>query len=88
MLDLLALSRKLGKPTYFVTLTQNDNWPEIQNHIINGPGNGQPKVEVDSNFQPKDNHPSREYSVKTVTAYSNRLKLFKEKVINNPKGPL
>ncbi|XP_065054148.1 uncharacterized protein LOC135682959 isoform X4 [Rhopilema esculentum] len=87
-LDLLALSRKLGQPTFFVTLTQNDNWPEIQNHIINGPGHVQPMIDVDSEYELRDIHPSREYSIETVTAYSNRLKLFKEKVINNPNGPL
>ncbi|XP_065058005.1 uncharacterized protein LOC135685854 isoform X1 [Rhopilema esculentum] len=87
-LDLLALSRKLGQPTFFVTLTQNDNWPEIQNHIINGPGHVQPMIDVDSEYELRDIHPSREYSVETVTAYSNRLKLFKEKVINNSNGPL
>ena len=25
LLDLLAMSRKLGKPRFFITLTQNDN---------------------------------------------------------------
>ena len=88
LLDLLALSRKLGKPTFFITLTQNDNWPEIQNHIINGPGHEQPEIDIDSEFELNDIHPSREFSVETVTAYSNRLKLFKKEVIRNPNGPL
>ena len=87
-LDLLAMSRKLGQPTFFITLTQNDNWPEIQNHIVNGPGHQQSKIDIDSNFELHDIHPSRDYSVETVTAYNNRLKLFKEKVLSNPKGPL
>ena len=87
-LDLLALSRKLGQPTFFVTFTQNDDWPEIQNHIINGPGHVQPMIDVDSEYELRDVHPSRDYSIETVTAYSNRLKLFKEKVINNPNGTL
>ena len=71
-----------------MTLTQNDNWPEIQNHIINCPGHVQPMIDVDSEYELWDIHPSREYSIETVTAYSNRLKLFKEKVINNPNDPL
>eukprot|EP00795_Rhopilema_esculentum_P010080 gene10080-18729_t len=87
-LHLLALSRKLGQQTFFVTLTQNDNWPEIQNHIINGPGHVQPMIDVDSEYKLRDIHPSREYSIETVTAYSNRFKLCKEKVINNSNGPL
>ena len=50
LLDLLALSRKLCKPTFFITLPQNDNWPDIQNHIINGPGHSQPKHHIDADF--------------------------------------
>ena len=88
LLDLLALSRKLGKPTFFITLTQNDNWPELQNHIINGPGHTQLEIDIDAEFELRDIHPSREFSVEMCTAYSNRLKLFKEEVISNPNGPL
>ena len=74
LLDLLALSRKFGKPTVFITLTQNDNWPEIQNHISNGPGHSQPPLDSHSEFELNDIH-SRDFSVETVTAYSNRPKL-------------
>ena len=88
LLDLLALSRTLGKPTFFITLTQNDNWPEIQNHIINGPGHTQPKIDINAEVQLHDIHPSRDFSVETGTAYSNRLRLFKKEVISNPNGPL
>ena len=30
--DGMAVVRRLGKPTYFITVTCNPNWPEIQNH--------------------------------------------------------
>ncbi len=30
--DGLAVVRRLGKPTYFITITCNPNWPEIQDH--------------------------------------------------------
>ena len=30
--DGLAVVRRLGKPTYFITVTCNPNWPEIRNH--------------------------------------------------------
>ncbi len=30
--DGLAVVRRLGKPTYFITITCNPNWPEIRNH--------------------------------------------------------
>ena len=30
--DRLAVVRRLGKPTYFITVTCNPNWPEIRNH--------------------------------------------------------
>ena len=45
-------------------------------------------IDIDSDYELLDIHPSREYSIETVTAYSKRLKLFKEKVINNPNGPI
>ena len=85
---MLALSRKHGKPTGFITLTQSANWPEIQNHIINGPGHTLSKIDVDAEFDLQDIHPSREFSVETATAYSSRLTIFKKEVISNPNGPL
>ena len=88
LLDILALSRTLGKLTFFITLTQNDNWPEIQNHIINGPGHTQPRIDINADFQLHDIYPSRDFSVETVTAYSNRLRLFKKEVMSNPNDPL
>ena len=66
---------------------QNDNWPEIQNHIINGPGHTQPDVDIDAQFKLHDIHPSRELSVETATA-NNRLKLFREGVTSNLNGQL
>ena len=88
LLDLLALSRILGKPSFFIPLTQNDKWPDIQNHIINGPGPTQPPMDIHSEFELHDIHPSRDFSVETVTAYSNRVRLFNKEVISNPSGPL
>ena len=88
LLDLLAMSRKLGKPTFFMTLTQNDNWIEIQNYIHNGPGKDGEQRPVHARFQLNDIYPGKDYSVETVEAYSNRLKLFKEQVLFNKNGPL
>jgi hypothetical protein len=34
-LDLVATTRALGKPDFFVTLTANDNWPEVHSIIGN-----------------------------------------------------
>jgi len=33
LLQLLAMVKTLGPPTFFVTLSCNDNWPEIQSYI-------------------------------------------------------
>ncbi len=88
LLELLAMTRKLGNPTFFITLTQNDNWPEIQIHIVEGPGHSTTPRNVDSKFVLNDIFPGKDYSVETIEAYSNRLKLFKKKVISNPNGPL
>ena len=88
LLDLLAMSRKLGKPTFFITLTQNDNWIEIQNYIHNGPGQDAEQRPIHARFQLNDIYPGKDYSVETVEAYSNRLKLFKEQVLFNKNGPL
>ena len=73
--------QKTRKPTFFITLTENDSWPEIQNHIINGPAHSQPKLDIDADFDLRDIQPNREYSVEKGTAYSNRLKMLKKEVI-------
>lgn len=78
------MSAKLGTPTYFVTLTQNDNWPEIQN--LKGC-----KTFIDLNTVPDYNIPRSEEAVlhptETVIAFFNRLQLFRDSVITND-GPL
>ena|SRR5947209_6259964 len=34
--DALALCREYGKPSFFVTMTTNPNWPEIKNSLLPG----------------------------------------------------
>ena len=88
LLDLLAMSRKFGQPSFFITLTQNDNWIEIQNYIHNGPGHDGQQRATYARFELNDIYPGKDYSVETVEAYNNRLKLFKEQVLFNKNGPL
>ncbi len=45
------------QPMFFSTLAQNDNWPEIKNHIING--NKVEMRDVDNHFKADDIHPGR-----------------------------
>jgi len=86
-LDLLALVRDLGKPELFVTLTQNDNWFELQQacgelsredlDILNNPIM-QPAIGGKSVVQ---------YPVETVVAFYKRLDMFIRSCIHNKKGP-
>jgi hypothetical protein len=34
--DSLALAREFGKPTFFITMTFNPNWPEITSRLRTG----------------------------------------------------
>lgn len=34
--DAMALGRKFGKPTFFMTMTFNPDWPEVQNRLLPG----------------------------------------------------
>ncbi len=87
-LDLLAMNRKLGTPTFFMRLTQNDNWSEIQNFIQNCPGHDQQERPVEAHWEKNEIYPGKDYSVETAEAYHNRLKLFRKKIMLDKNGPL
>lgn len=91
LLDVLAMSRELGKPDFFVTLTQNDGWPELQAYIQSGN-----KSTVETTMKSFDDelecnhnhHPAMDYPTETVVAFQQRFKLFKERVLEKKCGPL
>ena len=89
LLDVLAMSRELGKPDFFVTLTENDSWPELQAHITRGAGEAAKGLEFD---EPLPEHifqdPAMEFPTETVLAFQKRFRLFREKVLENVNGPL
>ena len=66
LLELLGMSRKLDKQTFFIALTQNDTWIEIQNYIHNRAGHEGEQRPVHSRFQLNDIYRGKDYSVKTA----------------------
>ena len=78
LLDVLAMSRELGKPSFFITLTMNDDWPELRSYIDKAPDNPLAHDRTDS---PVD------YTVACIIAYMRRWELYKKHVIDNKKGP-
>eukprot|EP00112_Aurelia_sp_Birch-Aquarium-sp1_P026726 Seg968.10 transcript_id=Seg968.10/GoldUCD/mRNA.D3Y31 product="hypothetical protein" protein_id=Seg968.10/GoldUCD/D3Y31 len=87
-LDLIAMTKKFGQPDLFITLTQNDGWREIRNHAKHGPGHFEEPGDINGLFEYDHIAPDKSFSIETVVAYNNRLKLFKEKVLFNKNGPL
>ena len=88
LLDLLAMSSELKKPDYFITVTQNDNWPELQTTIKNGPGSCTPLINI--NDMPFDSGTAlcMKHSVETCIAFHERFRLFKENVLEKENGIL
>ena len=87
-LDLIAMTKRFGQPDLFITLTQNDGWKEIRNHAKHGPGHFEEQGDINGLFEYDNVAPDKSFSIETVVAYNNRLKLFKEKVLFNKNGPL
>ncbi len=88
LLDLLAMTREFGQPTFFFTLTQNDNWPEIQNLVKHGL-----KTEEYTRLD-KTGHdisPLGEscvnFSTEIIIAFYSRFKKFREMFLTN-SGPV
>ena len=89
LLDVLAMSHELGKPDFFVTLTQNDAWPELQAHITRGAGQTAKGLDFDESL-PKHTcqDPAMEFPTETVVAFHKRFQLLREKVLEDRSGPL
>jgi len=89
LLDVLAMSRELGKPQFFITLTQNDSWPDLQAHITSGAGHSAEGLTFD---EPLTEHmaqdPAMEFPTETVVAFQKRFQLFREKVLEDSNGSL
>ena len=75
LLDILAMSRELEKPTFFITLTMNDNWPELQAFIKYGPTSTSNSITL-----VEDNPPQSlvDYSVASIVAYMRLFVLCKQ----------
>ena len=89
LLDVLAMSRELGKPDFFVTLTQNDAWPVLPAHITYGAGETAKGLDFDESLPEHTcQDPAMEFPTETVVAFHKRFKLFREKVLEDANGPL
>lgn len=89
LLDVSAMSRELGKPHLFITLTQNDSWPELQAHIMSEAGHSAKGLTFD---EPLPEHMAQEsameFPTETVVAFQKCFQLFREKVQEDSNGPL
>jgi hypothetical protein len=96
-LDLLAMTDKLGVPSFFLTFTQNDNWPELQRLVQNG-------IKTDYNMTKHDelwhkefmkkklfssntseNVPLNEHVLKAAICFETRFK-YVDKILRAPEG--
>ena len=78
LLDVLAMSRELGKPSFFTTLTLNDDWPELRSYINTAADNPLAQDRTDSPIN---------YTVASVIVYMRRWELYKKHVIENKDDP-
>lgn len=85
--DLLAISSKLNRePDYFITLTQNDSWDEIQSAVNNLSSSKQPGKKEMQDIPHKKKFPL-EAPVHVVVAFYRRLHKFLEKFVYAKDGP-
>ena len=80
LLDVLAMSRELGKPSFFITLTMNDNWPELR-AFMEKHSQRETGSKIDSEESPVD------YTVASIVAYMRRWELYKQNVLQTDNGP-
>lgn len=90
LLNFMAMSRKLGLPTFFITFTQNDGWKELQTSYIKGPGNKADLINIDTilNFLNLPTKHCINNSVETCVTFNQRFDYFKKIFLTNNKcGP-
>lgn len=78
LLDLMAMSKELGLPTLFVTLTQYDGWPELQRNNNKGIGLKSSPIEIESlisHIYSLSKHCTNN-SVETCIAFNKRFEQF------------
>ena len=82
------MSKELGLPTFFITLTQNDNWEEFQSNNSKGPGTYGSSFSInETDFLNKQTSHCFDFSVETYIALNQRFELFKEKFLTKSKIP-
>ena len=79
--EVLAMSQKFGKPTFFTTLTFNDKWPELQQWVKKMRKHEGKRVRRTSTY-PVVNH-----TVACAVAYERRFALWRKHVLSNKDGP-
>ena len=84
LLDVLAMSRELGNPNFFITLTFNDDWPELQTYIKN---NTDSNTASTPNNDSDNTTPPVDYTVASIVAYMRRFALYRTKILQNKRGP-
>ena len=87
-LDLIAMSRKLGKAHLFVTITMNDDWPDLQAAMQEGSG---AKAQWPGDFPQKGKKnvpPQTGFDAEACAAWHKRVEMFRENFLSiGKKGP-
>ena len=83
------MTNKLGLPSFFITLTQNDNWSELQAVVKYGPYSHGESFNINhSSFLKKQTNHCLNNSVDTCIAFNQRFDLFKQKFLKNTNSPI
>lgn len=85
-LDLLALTSELGQPTFFITLTQNDSWDELESYLNDRYGR---KTADNPCVTNQANSSLTSVILHPAVAFFERFKSFRENILlQKSKGPL
>lgn len=80
-LDLSAMTDKFGVPTFFITFTQNDSWPELVRVMRYGPDSGNREVK-------NNNVNISSYALEACVAFQKRFRMVMEELLKPNGGPL
>ena len=88
-LDLVAMTKQLGIPNFFLTLSPNDNWPHIQSTIRKKWGaSADPSEFHDLSIEPDNKLSVGPHPLESVLGAEKRFSAMLEMILNKNGGPL
>ena len=88
-LDLVAMTEQRGIPDFFLTLSPNDNWPQIQSTIRKGWGASADPCEFnDLSIVSQDKMSVEPHPLESVIGAEKRFSVMMEIILNKKGGPL